>query len=233
MHEGHRRRLAAKIKTKDGLYEHELMEVLLFNACPRKNVNAVAHDLIKAFGSVSRVLEAPIEELIKVSGVGESIAEYLVCLGKSLKKLNGCQSFAVVRTTAQFMQFIEVRAAHSESGTLELCLLDKDGRIRHICAFAAGEAENLYDKILNVNSVYRPYGVFAANYRGQGAVLPTEADEKIADMLSFACLADGVKLYDYCIVSSQGEMYSYYVEGKLSRTGDEMKGADRRSYPRL
>lgn len=225
MHEGHRQRLTAKIKTKDGLYEHELMEVLLFNACPRKNVNAVAHDLVKAFGSVSGVLEAPQDKLIEVSGVGESIAEYLVCLGKSLKKLNGCQSFAVVRTTAQFKQFIEVRAAHSESGVLELCLLDKDGRIRYICAFDAKEAENLSDKILNVNSVYRPYGLFAANYRGQNAVLPTEADGKIAKMLDFACSADGVKLYDYCIVSSNGEMYSYYVEGKLTRTDDEMKGA--------
>lgn len=225
MHEGHRQRLAAKIKTKDGLYEHELMEVLLFNACPRKNVNAVAHDLVKAFGSVARVLEAPPDELIKVSGVGQSIAEYLVCLGKSIKKLNGCLSFAVVRTTAQFKQFITVRAAHSKSGVLELCLLDKDGRIRHICAFDAKETENLSDKIINVNSVYRPYGVFAANYRGQSAVLPTEADGKIADMLNFACSADGVKLYDYCIVSGNGEMYSYYVEGRLTRSCDEIKGA--------
>ena len=78
MHEGHRQRLSVKIKNSDALYAHELLEVLLFNACPRRDVNDVAHGLINSFGSITRVLQADISELRKVDGVGESISEYIV-----------------------------------------------------------------------------------------------------------------------------------------------------------
>ena len=41
MHEGHRRRMYAKLKNDDGLHDHEVLEILLFNAFPRVNTNPV------------------------------------------------------------------------------------------------------------------------------------------------------------------------------------------------
>ncbi len=32
MHEGHRRRMYEKLKNDDGLHDHEILEILLFNA---------------------------------------------------------------------------------------------------------------------------------------------------------------------------------------------------------
>ena len=49
MHEGHRQRLWEKLKQGDNLFEHELLEILLFNAYPRNNVNPVAHALLQRF----------------------------------------------------------------------------------------------------------------------------------------------------------------------------------------
>ena len=72
-HAGHRRRMIEKLKT-DSLLEHELLEVLLFNALPRRNTNDLAHKLLGEFGSVKEILSAPIEQLTKVEGVGESVA---------------------------------------------------------------------------------------------------------------------------------------------------------------
>ena len=58
MHTGHRSRLTGKIKDGGVVYEHELLEYLLFNACPRRDLNATAHSLIEKFGSISGVLAA-------------------------------------------------------------------------------------------------------------------------------------------------------------------------------
>jgi len=75
-HKGHRERLRQKV-IKSGinsLAEHEVLELILFYAIPRKNTNDIAHRLIDRFGSLSSVLEASYEQLIKVDGVSESAA---------------------------------------------------------------------------------------------------------------------------------------------------------------
>jgi hypothetical protein len=67
-HAKHRQRLRDKIK-KSGikaLAEHEVLEWLLTYTIPRKNTNPIGHNLIKKFGSLSRVLEASLSDLTKV-----------------------------------------------------------------------------------------------------------------------------------------------------------------------
>ena len=56
MHEGHRRRLYEKLKNGDNLFEHEILEMLLFNSYPRKNTNPIAHDLLSRFPGIGAVL---------------------------------------------------------------------------------------------------------------------------------------------------------------------------------
>ena len=65
-------RMYEKLKNDDGLHDHEILEILLFNAFPRKNTNPVAHSLLQMFGSLSGVFAADIEQLMSVDGVGES-----------------------------------------------------------------------------------------------------------------------------------------------------------------
>ena len=52
----------------------EKLEFILFYAISRKDTNPMAHKLIDTFGSFDKVLEAPIEALIKVDGLGEHSA---------------------------------------------------------------------------------------------------------------------------------------------------------------
>ena len=52
IHDGHRQRMYEKAE-KGVLAEHEWLEVLLFNAIPRRNTNDIAHALIAQFGSVA------------------------------------------------------------------------------------------------------------------------------------------------------------------------------------
>lgn len=76
LHGGHRGRMKARY-LRDGLDtfdDHNVLELLLYYAIPRRDVNALAHELINAFGSLDAVFDAEISELMKVRGVGESTA---------------------------------------------------------------------------------------------------------------------------------------------------------------
>ena len=55
--------MLAKLSNDDDLYDHELLEILLFFVCPRKNTNPLAHELLDRFGSLKEVFNATDEEI--------------------------------------------------------------------------------------------------------------------------------------------------------------------------
>ena len=82
MHAGHRQRLKNRF-IEDGLEhfdEHQVLELMLFYCIPRQDTNPIAHALMEHFGSLSQVMTAPIAELQKVSGMGESAATFISLL---------------------------------------------------------------------------------------------------------------------------------------------------------
>lgn len=82
VHAGHRARMWAKLKHMrfEDLPEHEQLEMLLFTILPRVNTNELAHELLHRFGSIYEVTIADKEELMKVDGVGEKVANFLTIL---------------------------------------------------------------------------------------------------------------------------------------------------------
>lgn len=89
LHNEHRKRMRDRFR-KSGLSsfkDHEVLEMLLFSAIPRKNTNPVAHSLLERFGDISGVISAEKRDICSVDGVGSSTAEYLMFLGEIYSKI--------------------------------------------------------------------------------------------------------------------------------------------------
>ena len=84
LHKDHRERFRQKYLASgfDGFADHEVLELLLFYAIPRKNTNDTAHLLMNRFRSFSGVLNASVSELEEVPGVGEASAVFLNMMPK-------------------------------------------------------------------------------------------------------------------------------------------------------
>ena len=86
MHEGHRKRMLDKLtEAGDSLNNHELLEILLYNAYPRINTNSIAHELLGTFGTLDAVFSADIPSLMHVKNVGINCASYINVCGKVLQ----------------------------------------------------------------------------------------------------------------------------------------------------
>jgi len=70
---GHRERLRKRflIGGFEDLADYEIVEMLLTIAIPRRDVKEQAKALIKRFGNLRGILDAPIDEVRKVDGIGE------------------------------------------------------------------------------------------------------------------------------------------------------------------
>ncbi len=141
---GHRRRLINRYAAfgAECLYEHELLELLLYRVYRRQNTNEIAHRLIDAFGSFAKVLAARPEELIQIQGVGRRAAEFLAAIGEEYagepldyllgpRLTDDAAVIAEVRRTAREM---------NDECIFAVCL-DKERRVRgssYICRDSGG-----------------------------------------------------------------------------------------------
>ena len=71
-YQGHRQRLRERFIRSgfEGFNDYEAVELLLTLAIPRLDVKQPAKALIAHFGNLRGILDAPIEELQKVKGIG-------------------------------------------------------------------------------------------------------------------------------------------------------------------
>ena len=79
IHDGHRQRLRQRFIdcSLDAFSDHEVLELLLTYAIPRRDVNELAHKILDHFGSFSAVLDASVEELSQVDGISTHSAVLL------------------------------------------------------------------------------------------------------------------------------------------------------------
>ena len=80
---GHRDRLRARFLENgpEALADYELLELVMFMAIPRRDVKPLAKTLLARFGGLPELMNASIEELVKIPGISESTAAALKANG--------------------------------------------------------------------------------------------------------------------------------------------------------
>ena len=87
IHENHRRRLTELIFKAgvENVTEVQALEFLLFLGIPRSDTNPLAHRLLNKVGSIDKVLDAELEELRAVQGMGDQTAMRIKLLPEILE----------------------------------------------------------------------------------------------------------------------------------------------------
>ncbi len=80
--EGHRKRLRERFEQSglDGFHDHEVLELLLTFVIPRRDVKPLAKMLLRQFGSLAAVFDAPQVTLLQMPGIGPQAATLLTAL---------------------------------------------------------------------------------------------------------------------------------------------------------
>lgn len=218
LHDGHRQRLREKFKKgKETFNEHELLELLLGYSIARKDTNALAHQLISTFGSLSGVLSASPEALNKVKGVGETTANMLSLVGYvSLLKRKEVAPVKMDTLDASKKVALEV-FANLDHEVLFVFYLDAQKRIISSTKFDDGDVANVsinFDDITKAMLIHNPKSIVIMHNHFSKYPLPSDNDDKTTAKLFTFLSFHKVSLLDHVIVSGK-EIYSYYYDGRL------------------
>ena len=218
-HGGHRQRILAKLE-KDSLTEHEYLEVLLFNALPRRNTNDLAHRLISRFGSLSAVFAAPMPELCEVEGIGESVASYLFCIGKfyrSYYQMNK-QKYEGKYAPLRFAAYLGEGYQEKTVETVDVYCVDEQGFITHNEVYKGASNTTVIEsgEIASILSKHHPAGIVLAHNHPSGNPQPSKRDEEMTKRVQMVCSTHNVIFLDHIILTKNG-VYSYYLSGKMQK----------------
>ena len=206
-HSQHRLRLKAKFlkNNLDEFENHEALELLLFYAIPRKDTNPLAHKLLDEFGSISAVIDAPIDSL-KKAGLSEHSAILLKFTPQFYRvylddKHNNEDKIIDIDNVGD--KFIKKFIGRDYEAVVLMLL---DAKMKEIfCGVinkgSVNACELYLRKIIENTVLYNASYVIIAHNHPSGIALPSQQDlistKKIASALNII----GVKLLDHIIVA--------------------------------
>ncbi len=218
-HDGHRDRLREKLD-KGALQDHEYLELLLYTAIPRRNTNDIAHRLLSEFGSVTGVFSADYSDLMRVKGVGASVATFLSSLGKLIHKHYRGQTAAYRGRfeSNRFMSYLKTLYNDEKREVLEIYFLDDNKYVIASKIVSCGKEDKAeFDPTMFTQLLLelKPAGVVIVHNHPQGSFLPSAADDETTGKFQIVCSYHNVMLCDHFVCSKSG-VYSYLKDNKLN-----------------
>lgn len=222
VHKGHRLRVKRRFLAEglEGLPVHNILELLLYYGVPQRDTNEQAHALENHFGTLSGVLDAPVEELMKVPGITEHVATLLklipaVCSRYYEEKADLSGSDNVMDTLAQKLV---ARYIGKTTEILYLVCLDNRLKILFLGPVSEGSTDAvniLTRKIVEIALRYNASGIVIAHNHPGGLAIASRQDIRTTIQLSESLKAISIKLLDHIIVS--GDDYTSMLQsGMLS-----------------
>ncbi len=220
---GHRKRLRERfLKTGiKGMSEHEVVELLLTLAIPRKDVKERAKGLLQQFENLKGILDAPREELHKVKGIG-SVTPVALKIIKSVATLylqQDAETRDVLTDPLQISTFWRMRIGGLTNEVFQIGYLDSAYRLLRdgVETLEKGTVDraNVYPrKVVEAALRRRAAAIVLAHNHPNGNVEPSEQDKLLTRALVLAAEAVQLKIVDHLIVSS-ADTFSFRQAGLL------------------
>ena len=205
-HDGHRERLKERFlqQGSKGFNDLNLLELLLFYAIPRKDTNELAHALLAHFGTLNAVLDATVQELKAVPGVGDNTALFLTLIPQVAQRyLEPPKELSVLRGSGDAKAFFLPRLRFEKNEKILLVCLDTGGRILSCDEMNEGTSSAVtqgYHRIVETAIRKRASGIVLAHNHPHGVAMPSYEDRKYTQELKTALRLIEIPLLDHIVV---------------------------------
>jgi len=222
IHANHRQRLKNKFFKHglSGIAEHEAVELLLFFAIKRKDVNPIAHNLISKFKNVEGILNASKEELIKVEGIGERTAELIVSCGNMINDyLNNKNKSRQLISTSMAKSFALTNIPLKQNEETYLICMDGFLNVLSLNLLANGEKSKTKLDINKITALALDANASKAilvHTHPSGNPLPSENDIVFTHSVVTSCFFNDINLLDHIIVGDK-TAYSFAENNLLQQ----------------
>jgi DNA repair protein RadC len=218
---GHRQRLRQKYANTgmDALQDYELLELLLTYSIPHRDTKPYAKNLLAAFQSFRRIIEADLSSLQSLGGFPLQSAVQLKAMG-DLFRLANKEEFKrgrVISSPEHVTAFLREQIGSRPREVFTALFLDHRN---HLLAF-----EHLQEGTVDHTAVYPreilkralelgATGLILSHNHPAGSLEASEGDKQLTRQILSAARAMGITIHDHLIVTTEGH-YSFRQAGLL------------------
>jgi len=210
IHDGHRQRLRGRFLKEglDNFEEVQVLELMLFYCVPRQDTNPLAHALLNRFGSVSKVLDAPVDALKQVPGIGDSVATYLsliTAVGRYYLVNRATQS-DILTTIEKCGEYL-LPFFHGRRNEM-VYLLCLDAKCKVLACNLVGEgsvnsAGVPIRRIVEMALAANATSVLLAHNHPSGIALPSDEDKQTTKLVAMALDLVDIELVDHLVIADE------------------------------
>ena len=219
--EGHRTRMRARLLTAgpDAIADHELLEMMLFLALPRRDTKPIARALLTRFGSFANSVSAPVPDLRSVEGLGDAgIAALKTIQAAALRLSRGeIQGKPVLNDWPRLMDYLRAVVGRERTEQFRVLFLDNRNRLLADEAQSRGTVNHtpVYPREVVKRALeLHATAIILVHNHPSGDPEPSPDDIEMTRAIGLAAEALSVVLHDHVIIGN-GIWFSFRDEGLL------------------
>lgn len=210
---GHRARLRKRLLDGgiDALGDHEIIELLLMGAVPRRDMKPLARSLIQRFGSLAGVLNADPQTLALHPGMGEATAAALRIVAIAARRLarQTVQEQPVLGSWQALIDYLTIDMAHLTRERVRVLYLNTRNILihdQHLRDGTIDEAQIDPREIIHKAMDLGASAVILVHNHPSGSPEPSRADIQITQRVAEAGRLLNITVHDHVIIGRQGHV---------------------------
>jgi len=226
---GHRGRLRERFLTGglDGFLDYEVIELLLTLGTPRKDCKDAAKTALTRFKTLQGVLEASVEELREIPGIGP-VNSFGIRLAKAVserylaKKVIGKDA---VTNSRELFNYLNTSIRDKTRECFMVIFLDSKNRVIAMEALSEGTltASSVYPReVIKAALQHHAAALIFAHNHPSGEPRPSAEDLAITRQLAFAGRIMGITVHEHLIIGDS-RYFSFADQGHMARLNSEFE----------
>ena len=219
--EQHRARMRHRLLTggPDALADHELLEMALFLALPRRDTKPIAYRLLARFGSFANTIAAPPGEIAAVDGMGEASAAALKMVQAAALRLSRAEIVGrpVLANWDALLSYLTAVMARERVEQFRILFLDTRNRLLADEAQTRGTVNHtpVYPReVVRRALEVQATAIILAHNHPSGDPLPSQDDVTMTRQIVEAARTLSIAVHDHVIIGN-GRWFSFRAEGLL------------------
>ncbi|MGE5146421.1 MAG: RadC family protein [Candidatus Eiseniibacteriota bacterium] len=207
---GHRARLRERfLKGADALPDYELLELLLMQAQPRRDMKPLAKELLRRFGSFQRVISTEPAELLAVKGMGEAALVALKSVQAAALRLARAEAMErpVISSWQKVLDYCRASMAYGKTEQFRLLFLDRKNALIADEVQQRGTVDHtpLYPREVVKRALeLGASAIILVHNHPSGDPTPSKADIAMTREVVEAALKLGISVHDHIIIGASG-----------------------------
>ncbi|MBP7709493.1 MAG: DNA repair protein RadC [Rickettsiales bacterium] len=218
---GHRSRVRKKFLSSLGeeLHEYELLEILLFAASPRQDTKSLAKKLIAKFGDISAVVNADVEMLKSIEGVGDAAIVQIKIIAKIMQRVlkNNAKEKTVLNNWQSVVDYAFASLKELNYEVFRVLFLDKKHQLIEDELVGIGENDHVFvssKAIAKKALLLAASSVILFHNHPSGDLRASASDIQTTNEIAAVLRGLEIKILDHLIISPKGYL-SFKEEGLL------------------